>query len=219
MIGLTLTGADERTPIAELIRLADAGVEIGILYTHSPDGRNRYPSWDWIEAAVATLGSRAAIHVCGARAREEGVGGFLSRVLERVGRIQVNGYVSVYALPAYCASQSKHTIITQHTERNAGLALLDVHHHSLLVDASGGRGILPGKWERPVTPKAVGFAGGLTPENLAAELPKIAAAAGGAAGTWVDMESGLRTDDWFDVAKAWECVRIVREFNEKVGRQ
>ncbi|CAE7281545.1 unnamed protein product [Symbiodinium microadriaticum] len=60
-----------------------------------------------------------------------------------------------------------------------------------------------------------GYGGGLTSENLTAELRNIARAVGPPKRTvWVDLESGLRSraagrPDEFDLGKAWACIRAV----------
>lgn len=216
-IGITLTGADERTPVADLIHLADLGAEIGLLYTCSPDGRHRYPSRQWIVLAAAALEGRAALHVCGNRARTELCEHGLTDLLGLVGRVQVNGLVSPEALKYLLELVMPYdsTLITQHRPEN--LAALDAAiitgcvYHALLVDGSGGRGILPDAWVRPPTSKPVGFAGGLGPDTLRRELPRIAAVAHGE--WWVDMEGRLRDDDdWFDLAKAKAAMGVWREF-------
>jgi hypothetical protein len=206
-MNITLTGADERTPIRDLIALADMGAEIGILYTHDPEGRHRYPSFEWIVNAVTSLRGRAAIHVCGGRARSIfSQGGLDDLVLSHVRRIQVNGGVLPNELASLCRLYPEHTIITQHTGCNAPLVDVPAYNHALLIDGSGGRGILPGEWQRPETSKPVGFAGGLGPDTLRSQLPKIEAVA--TADAWVDMEGGLREDDWFSVNRAVRCIEI-----------
>jgi hypothetical protein len=47
-----VTGADEKTDVASLAKL-DA--EIGLLYTETPEGRNRYPRWEWIRETSLEL--------------------------------------------------------------------------------------------------------------------------------------------------------------------
>ncbi len=206
-LGITLTGADAQTPLADLVALAEAGAEIGLLYTFSPDGRHRYPSLMWLREAARALRDRCALHVCGGRARAELCNGRIEWLADMVGRIQVNGDVSPIVLQWLCDHFFDRAIITQHNDRNARLLDADAPNHTILVDASGGRGLLPESWSRPVTRKPVGFAGGLGPENLREELPKIIAAA--TRGAWVDMEGKLRDeDDWFDVYKAWKSLEV-----------
>lgn len=210
-IGITLTGADTQTPIDRLIRLADLGAEIGVLYTFSPDGRHRYPPLSWIYDAAQALSGRAALHICGSRARAAFMRGELYLLLKWVARVQVNGRLTPAELQTICDGNPDKTIITQHTDYNACLLGLSLTNHALLVDASGGRAKLPDSWNRPKTDKAVGFAGGLGPSTLRKELPKIAAVASGA--SWVDMEGRLRNaDDWFDVSRAMDVLGVWRAY-------
>jgi hypothetical protein len=203
---ITLTGADEYTNIEQLIDLVNRfpAVEVGLLYTATPEGRNRYPSRDWLRRAAAALTERVAIHVCGGGARQELLSGNLSDLTRHAPRVQVNGRVAI--AEAEVLARLVGTLITQHNESN--LPLLEVHarNHALLIDASGGRGLSPQSWEPPATEKLVGFAGGMGPENLAAEYARIYPVS--KEGAWVDMEGKLRVDDRFDMALAFQCAGI-----------
>ena len=218
MMGITLTGADERTAIADMVALADLGAEIGLLYTHDPEGRHRYPHANWIIYAAELLNGRAAIHVCGKRARDQLMKGELRRMVCHVSRVQVNGRMTAETLQGVCDILCDHTVITQHNEANESLLhhhwSYDATNHAILVDASGGRGQTPGEWKCPSVVKPVGFAGGLGPHNLREELPKIVAVANGDR-SWIDMENGLRDAcDWFDIERAMEVMRIWNGFWE-----
>lgn len=101
-------------------------------------------------------------------------------------RIQVNGLLEIPDVRYLCRLYPRHTIITQHTPQNRYLLAVDAENHALLVDGSGGRGISPSAWNQPATEKAVGFAGGLGPDNLATELQTIRRIA--RPGWWADME-------------------------------
>jgi hypothetical protein len=102
-----------------------------------------------------------------------------------------------------------------------------------LFDVSGGRGILPTAWPKPQMIDVVpgehgegeeyhaytGYAGGLGPDNLAAEIPKILAAAAGDEHThegriWLDMETLVRSDDdqQFDLEKVRRCLEIAAPY-------
>ncbi len=206
---ITLTGLDERTSVLDMIQLSKLGAEIGLLYTASPDGRRRYPARWWVETRSAVV--PCAIHICGSRARSELHNGMLNPLLASVRRFQVNGNVTTEELRAICGRFPDKVVITQHCAKNAALARLGVWNHAILVDDSGGRGKLPGAWCRPETTKPVGFAGGLGPDTLRSELPKIARVAD--TDSWVDMEGRLRDDeDWFSVEKAMKALAIWREF-------
>lgn len=65
---------------------------------------------------------------------------------------------------------------------------------SLLYDASYGAGISPESWNAPVYKnRPMGYAGGLSPENVAANLNKIAAVCPADYTTWIDAEGKLKT--------------------------
>jgi len=96
-----------------------------------------------------------------------------------------------------------------------------------LFDRSAGAGVLPDSWPRAELLEAIpgpdgegvevkayhGYAGGLGPDNLAEQLPLIAAAADGAP-YWVDMETRVRSenDSKFDLAKVRHCLEIAAPF-------
>lgn len=213
---ITLTGADQRTGINDLERLvADfAPVEVGLLYTTAPDGRPRYPELSWLLSASKALEGRCAIHVCGRAARSQLLEGKLDQLVSAATRVQINGLLSdveLNELSIFFALRHQ-DFITQHNDANKRHARGNHTRHCLLVDGSGGQGLSPQEWLRPETVKAVGFAGGLGPDNLAAELPKIAAVAAGP--SWVDMEGKLRRDDWFDIGLARECAAVMEAFLE-----
>lgn len=200
---ITVTGADERTSMQSLVALARMSplVEIGLLYTFDPEGRPRYPQWDWLQEAVDVLGHRCAVHVCGGRARSQALCG--PEWLHYAGRVQVNGSISWVALTGL--TDALPCVITQHNpSRFADLSAEPFDNHQLLIDASGGRGLSPAAWSAPATSKPVGFAGGLGPRNLAAELNRLRPLL--RPGWWVDMENSLRVDDWFSVDLAGQAI-------------
>jgi len=213
---LTITGIDERTSnINDFAKYPF--VELAILYSETRAGKfPRYPSrTDCRDMVIWT--THAAIHICGGPARRALRAGELDGLVEFAGRIQINGVVPVAELRDSCERYHNKIIITQHSMRNADLLEYRsvYRNHAVLVDGSGGRGLLPVGWSKLDTLKAVGFAGGLNPENMEAELLKIQKVAGG--GAWVDLETGVRTDDWFDGEKALAVCEIVKRFDE--GRE
>lgn len=203
---ITLTGADECTQLDRLVEMVERwpAVEIGLLYSLTPESRPRYPGRSWVARAARRLSGRCAVHVCGAGARQELLDGYMADITVHAPRVQVNGRLQVREAEALAARVG--TLITQHNESNAALLQVRASNHQLLVDASGGRGVSPTEWQAPETEKAVGFAGGMGPENLLAEMGRIARVA--RKGGWVDMENRLRIDDWFSVDLAEECSRL-----------
>jgi hypothetical protein len=68
--------------------------------------------------------------------------------------------------------------------------------------------VVPSTWPAPIPGVDYhGYAGGLGPKTLPVELPRIAAAAG-AARTWIDMESRVRSadDKLLDLHKVRACL-------------
>jgi phosphoribosylanthranilate isomerase len=196
---ITFTGIDAKTDLSEL----PYGPEYGVLYSCSPEGRGRYPSrreiWQ-ILRRLTDRGDEIALHVCGSAARQQLIAYHLSDLTHYVQRIQVNGSIFPEDLKVICERYSDHTIITQHSIQNGELTQLALPNHAILVDGSGGRGVSPKEWRRPTTEKAVGFAGGLGPENVESEIVRIQAVANG--DFWVDMEGKVRTEnDWLDVRR------------------
>ena len=208
---ITVTGADERTDIDSLVELVNEfpSVEVGLLYTANPEGRPRYPGRHWLQQAASKLAGRVAIHVCGGDARRELLRGDLSALTRYAPRVQVNGLMLVHE--AEVLSRLVGTLITQHNVPNGHLLRVRAKNHAVLIDSSGGRGVSPELWEAPATEKAYGFAGGLGPANLAAEMAGTAALATPA--SWWDMEGKLRVWDWFSVDLARQCAAIARDFS------
>jgi len=212
---ITFTGIDDATDlIAARALAAEFPVEYGVLFSPERQGNSpRYPSWPTLCKILlyAVPGSRYAAHLCGGYSRLLLASGSttLDTILrEHFARVQINThYVGLnVAVIAEWAESVKAQPILQC--RDAFPPEEDV---SWLFDASGGRGVVPDAWPAaarpgpvaasPEVPRLVGYAGGLSPTNIATALPLIAAAAGDSP-YWIDMESGVRdADDRFDLAK------------------
>ncbi len=69
---------------------------------------------------------------------------------------------------------------------------------SLLFDASGGNGISPDKWQKPVYDEhPMGYSGGISPDNVIGNLRKIDNVAHGRE-IWIDAEGRLKSQNLFD---------------------
>jgi phosphoribosylanthranilate isomerase len=210
---VSITGADDKVDVTDLNAVAAKYpfVEWAILLMPERMGQPRCPSAQWIESFKAYYqGTNTALHLCG-----DGLLGFIAgkpeilALMKGFGRIQLNlefgevdGKYDPKALLAQMKAHAEFEFIVQYTDKHKNLLPLleDVPNHALLFDGSAGRGVLPdGGWPAPIAGHSCGYAGGLTPDNVRSNIEKIAKT--GATETWIDMESGVRTDDKFDLSK------------------
>jgi phosphoribosylanthranilate isomerase len=157
---------------------------------------------------------RLSLHLCGRVAHElqDGAkhhyaGALAPRTIFR--RIQVNGYepqpspaffTMARALPDIeLILQARGPGHFEHVEADAR----EIPNASILFDPSGGRGVEATDIPINFGDRRVGLAGGINPDNVAS----VHAWAERHGYSWIDMESGVRTDDRFDLAK----VRAVLE--------
>ena len=104
----------------------------------------------------------------------------------------------------------KHEFIFQYN-KNTKDAIEKLHQtgakFSLLFDASGGKGIAPSAWQKPVyETHPMGYSGGISPENVVDNLEKINCLVPEKQKIWIDAEGKLKTDDKFDIARARQYV-------------
>jgi hypothetical protein len=222
---VTITGADDAVDPNALVALSAEFpfVEWGILLSHRRMNTARYPSILWLRKLRETTGGRSrktfvlAYHLCGSIVREAmdeayiawPVRGLASSYL----RLQLNGYQPGSITPALealrdqplemilqCGSESA----LPHVARDA--RILSSH---VLFGLSGGTGSVPSHW--PVTPAgtSLGFAGGIGPDNVVDVLNDIGPRE---APFWIDMESGVRTNDRFDLAKVRAVLEAAKPF-------
>ncbi len=196
---VTFTGLDERTDMDRVRALSlRFRVEWGVLYSPSRQGKEpRYPNQETLDRIHATPDLVLAAHLCGNHTRKLMEGIWTGLDLDRYHRSQINHSKPVpEVIEAMFKEHAPHIRpITQHRE----LTFPDYKGIDFLYDCSGGRGDLPNKgWpEHPGAGRFVGYAGGLNPENVAEQV----AAMNPRGVFWIDMESGVRTDDWLDLDK------------------
>jgi hypothetical protein len=222
---VTITGPDDQTDPGALVRLSAEFpfVEWGILFAMR-SGRPTLPSCAWVERLrqQAPEGMRLSGHICSSWAKEICAGRWPAKLnLERFARAQLNiaRYLTEVASPeelARCLPPGQEYILQVGTARERGLALARQLQErgvtvSVLFDASGGKGISPKTW--PSVPSALrcGFAGGLGPDNLAAELRRLESIVGNRE-VWIDMQSRVRSEDGavLDLEKVRKCLEVGR---------
>lgn len=243
LIKVTLTGADDTIDPAELFKLSAIYpfVEWGILFSDNRKNSERYPSPEWIADLVNLRRSSPTVqfsaHLCGPYNKvffKGGVGDLYGQfTVADFNRVQVNYrfndiLVNPYQLIRYLVQNQKRNFILQWDEHK------DVIYHMLalkcknvlpLFDISGGKGIVPMKWKSPklINCSAIGYAGGLSYENLHENLEQIKRDACGHP-FWIDMESSLRKkgsrkkpswQDHFDLEK---CLAVLDFCEDMVAK-
>lgn len=232
----TLTGVDAHTSFAALKRLSlqYPWVEWGVLYSPTQAGlATRYPSLEWIETfsqKARTSRMNIALHLCGGAVRQllkaaeapsawaEPAVQRLVTLASRFGRVQLNTRAKDSDVPALrelvrrlSRTEKRTRVILQWHDLHASVCrqLNPEHGFEALVDSSGGRGLERSDWPAFGSElRRVGYAGGLGPDNIAVQLPAIAAAAGDKA-FWADMEGKLRDSrDRFDLQL---CAQVLEQ--------
>lgn len=209
---ITFTGFDDRTCIDQMVDISKAyPVEWGVLV--SPHNRDaRFPSNQAIKELVDRYWNlNLSMHCCGQYSRNvQSLGEFpYQEFILAFKRFQLNGKIIVSK--SDIVSMYKKigaSFIFQGSNFDRSLSNQNSDAISVLFDTSGGRGIVPDKF--PMHPGFFcGYAGGISPENVIEVIEKINAPEG--AEYWIDMETGVRTNGWFDMQKVMlVCDRVFR---------
>ena len=204
-------------------------IEWAVLYGSRNGQEPRFPGGEVVDRLLRTASEtniHCAIHLCGRYARAVNSGDYakisdeLVATCCRFDRIQVNlpGY-DYAAMARFSTEWTGRPVIVQHRDGFAGKPPRPELHY--LHDRSGGRGVEEtAHWPKPWPDVRCGYAGGVGPRNieLAVQLVRtlhatrtpglseteasVAAYAGlGSGGSWIDMESGVRTNDRLDLDK------------------
>lgn len=238
---VTITGADNSVKQSDLLELTrefpfvEWGILVSASRTHAIDGSPRFPSKAWIarlqDLAAEHKELRLSLHVCGKWVRDLLIGKTSDMPHWLSGpqfpRWQLNFHAEVMPINAEAFREAlmmmcegKQVIfqidghLGQQYAADADSEKGSPYEVVPLFDGSHGAGVLPGEWPRPFDLDTYhGYAGGLGPENLSDQLPRIAHAAGEAR-FWVDMETKVRSeaDQKFDLAKVRRCLEIARDF-------
>jgi len=213
---ITFTGVDERTDID---RLADISsrypCEWGILYSRNRQGLdNRYPSPDAkifnVLSDLKADGHHFAAHICGKFAQIIMRGDFelkdrldIPLGFHAYDRIQVNHIAPHPNMLDQFAAYHGKEVICQYR----GVEFPDMASPSLLYDPSGGNGLMPTSWPRNPYTNFVGYAGGLNASNIHDINATVSELTVG--DYWLDMETGVRTNDYLDLDKVEAVLREV----------
>lgn len=230
---VTITGADQWTYIPEMVEISQEFpfVEWGILFSAKHQGVSpRYPAEEWLQALRKTaekLPLNLSAHLCGRWVRDVVIDASLTFKEQRKDlwplfqRVQLNFHAEPHkrhhAFAGRLLEDPGKQYIFQIDGRND-----DLWEHARTVlgdravplfDRSGGAGELPDQWPKVFEDVYGGYAGGLGPDNLTSQLELIEAAAGKAR-IWIDMETRVRTEEKFDLAKVRRAVEQASEWIE-----
>lgn len=221
---VTMTGADNSIQPEDLFEISKKYpfVEWGILVSRNSQGKNRFPSLEWMNYLSklnrnwiqdGNEGLQLACHVCGTYVKEVLMGGHrftieIGELWNDFQRMQINthGVKHQYDPKAieFLKDMDKE-IIFQFDGANRpiiDLALEKGVNCSTLFDMSHGAGILPKDWLEPVKGIRCGYAGGLSPDNVVQQI-KLIESKVGEYELWIDMETQIRShsDLQFDLTK------------------
>lgn len=236
MFKLSITGSDNEVNIKDLQSLAleYPQLELAILYLPEKENQARNPGKSWRDEFFSLVpNSQTAIHLCGGSCfntilNDDFEDSELFIELKKTQRIQMNinarkKIFNNFEIYKIYSKLLKHnfTLILQYHERSQEWIIPyienveDKHKQNIhiLLDSSLGKGVSPDNFSVPEELKTlnypIGFAGGLNPENISSyyhsiknfDLPAY----------WLDLESGSRTENKFDMLKAKELCKITFE--------
>lgn len=235
---VTISGADDNIRYEDLANIGQMYpfVEWGILLSDKKN-RPRYPSWEWIADLVEytktyMVPMQLSAHYCG---------NLCNRIINTYGdsfisenildgpplsslfrRIQLNGFNSskvnfpnrsIYELNSKVESFSTNVIlqISNPIDIIASKQIIGSNIHCL-YDASRGKGVYSADYSWNVDPfRYVGFAGGIDPDNFRETLDILNARYDDRP-FWIDMETGVRTNNNLDLKKVFKILEISEEY-------
>ena len=218
---ITFTGVDDETDFNRLVSIQQRypKVEFGVLVSRKWfENGKRYLSP--FKAKELRGGLRLSAHLCGSIARDVlKTGGFSNtddfpEIIDIFSRVQLN--VSNYDEPEnmspYILPGPLQEIIIQQAFNHNTFMLCRIASGdciSILLDESGGKGIeAPFRMPSYLHNVHVGFAGGINPDNVVAKVQEITSLPH-VNRFWIDMESGVRTNDRFDLDKVEQVCELV----------
>lgn len=199
---VSFTGVDNPNLIPGMLALSERfPIEWGLLIDDDKTSNALFSSPDTRDAVLSAGRMRLAAHVCGAQAQLIANDPAKATVnLNGFGRVQVNHSIigsspeQVDCTLEFCHARGLGPIL-QTSE-----AFPDDPRLDWVFDTSFGTGKSPRSWPRmPQNGAICGYSGGIRPENVASVLEAIGARA--TERYWIDMESGVRENGRFSLAK------------------
>jgi len=213
---VTITGADDKITFNDLKTIQDKYpfVEWAILFSRSKCGQQRYPSEEHLKTHFENNELNLAAHFCGwysAQVLENQNFQLITDLPSCFKRIQINYNFKVAKdwdinhFMAFAEGVEDREFIFQYNKSNA--ETLDeqeiigipsnVH---FLHDGSGGRGTEIKEFQEPFNNIYTGYSGGISTDNIKTICETLNNMKN-TNNVWIDMESGVRTDNEFDLKK------------------
>lgn len=228
---VTITGADDKVDPRFLLRLTDEYpfVEWGILFSKPKEGQQRYPSDHWVQHLLE-YGLPLSAHFCGWYAREvleKANTGIITKLSKQFNRIQLNynfkrsSKHNLIPILRYAEKHPDRSIILQYNKSNAetlnkfmvnGLPE-NIH---FLYDSSGGRGTEIQSISDPIGKQYTGYSGGIHSKNISRICAWIYKH-NSKCDAWIDLESGARTNNEFDLKKVQHILQDVKGYMDALN--
>ena len=216
---VTFTGVDDRTNIDDLVYLTSKYpfVEFGVLVSknNSNSGTvNRYPNLTILKR-LKNKGLNLSCHICGSIARQivkkndwSELEKLLGKDIEIFNRFQLN-VSNIHKFSKEISFREDKEFIIQLKEDTSLYDYYKVLPNVFgFQDNSGGLGKFEDNWMD--SDRYFGYAGGLSAENVEGVIEDLLVVNN--ADFWIDMESSVRTDDWFNTKKCEEVLKICNKF-------
>lgn len=224
---LTLTGIDDNSKIVD-VKESFKNCEIlehGILFSKAKEGLQRYPSAKWLTNLINSFETETdfkfSAHLCGEYSRnvlEKSNFEIFKKFGNFFKRFQLNysfgrNFVNLDKFFDYVDGKD-FDIILQYNRNNSNFLETYINQElpknvNILFDSSGGRGTVIQNIQNPFN-CYTGYSGGINVENVEEICQKILKHSN-TSNVWIDLESGVRTDNNFDFVKANKIINSVNK--------
>lgn len=221
---VTITGLDTLVELDRVVELQQnyPFCEWGILFSSNKEGQKRYPTM-WTVEQILKTNIPLSAHFCGAWAREvleKQNFGVIKTLHKNFKRVQLNYNFShnqqwsITHLNLFADENRGRDIILQYNKSNK--STIDAYsvgfpeNINILYDASGGRGAEISHFHPPFI-NYTGYAGGINDKNIEMICEGIYSHENKSE-VWIDMETGVRTNDIFDMDKVEAVLQVVSKY-------
>ena len=225
---VTMTGADDKVDPALLYELSELYdlIEWGILIYPKKTGTPRYPSNQFIDHFMKWKPNfvKTAGHLCGSAVDYFFSGNYAENSrFSPFDRIQLNFRDDrsdrnnrIIKINDF-QNNFKRRVIVQLNASNANFILnlkekMEHYWPMILFDNSGGKGKLITDISPPLEGYKCGYAGGISPETIDPLLETLTRIVPDDTDIWLDMESGIRTGNEFDLGKVRSVMDSITDY-------